>query len=109
MTAPKPKNAANNLSIAKKKEAPATASASKNELTRKLLSGGFLLHVGVENGQPIVAFFFPDRAGVHRAGSVFPVISAFHFDRVSRDDNVLFIRERFETANGERFHVPLFH
>jgi len=61
----------------------------------------FLLSVRMENRQPIVALFFPDRTGVKSAAGVLPVIRAFNFHCVGRDDHVFLVRERAEIADGK--------
>ena len=61
----------------------------------------FLLRVRMENRQPIVALFFPHRTGVKSAAGVLPVIRAFNFHCVGRDDHVFLVRERAEVADGK--------
>ena len=63
----------------------------------------------MENRHPLALLYFPDGAGVVGAGSVLAIIRALDLHRVSGDDDVLFIREGVEIADGKRFHVPLFH
>ena len=68
-----------------------------------------LLHVCVKNGKPLTVLQFPDGPGVVIAGGVLTIHRALDLHLISRDDDVLFIREYSEIAELKRFHVPLLH
>ncbi len=101
-----------------KKIAAATAASTPNiaelrvlrDLCGKILLRRCLLfYIRMEDRHPSALFLLPDRAGVVSAGSIFAVKRAFNLHRVGGDDRILSISRGGVIADGERFHLPLFH
>ncbi len=78
-------------------------------LLRSRLGSCLLFHVGVKDRVPFATLHLPDRTGVVVARGIFAVHGALHLDLIGHDCRVRIGHGEFEIAQGERFHVPLFH